>query len=489
MEVILALIKKIIPRKLFSSLQPIYHFIFSFLGAICYGFPANKMIVIGVTGTTGKTSSVYLIAKTLENLGQKVGYTSTAMFSDGNKEWLNDKKMTMPGRLFTQSMLSRMHKNSCRYAVIEVTSEGIRQFRHLFINYDILVFTGLYLEHIESHGSFENYRNAKGKLFAYLKKCRTKYLNDNNEVVKPKTQLQKLNLKRLKKTSIINLEDDQADYFLNFWAERKIAYASNDLLSDKFLADLSISGRKNLELVKYENIIAQATGTFFNVSLLSDSFLPGGKKEDIRTEDIKLKLLGDFNALNALTALIISFSQEFPLAKIKFALEKILSIVGRLERIEAGQDFTALVDYAFEPKALSRLYDNLKLIPHNKLIHVLGSAGGGRDKARRPLLGELASKQADIVIVTNEDPYDEDPWKIIEAVAVGAEEAGKIDNKDLFKILDRREAIAKAISLAESGDLLLFTGKGSEQFICLKNGVKEPWDERMVVKEEIKKAK
>lgn len=476
MEVILALVKKIIPRKLFKSLQPIYHYLWSFLGALRYGFPANKLIVIAVTGTTGKTSSVYLIAKTLENLGQKVGYTSTAMFSDGEKEWLNNKKMTMPGRLFTQSMLSRMVKNSCRFAVIEVTSEGIRQFRHLFINYDVLVFTGLYPEHIESHGSFENYRNAKGKLFAYLKKCRTKYINEDHLVVTPKTELQKLNLKRLKKTSIINLEDEQADYFLNFWAENKIAYAPAELLSAKFLEDLKLSGWSNLSLIKYEDIKAQASGTSFTVTL-----------GDQPKEDINLKLLGDFNALNALTAIIVSTTLDFNLAKIKLAVEKIPSIVGRLEKVELGQDFTALIDYAFEPKALGRLYDNLKLIPHNKLIHVLGSAGGGRDKARRPLLGALAGKQADIAIVTNEDPYDEDPWQIIEAVAEGAEDQGKVLNKDLFKILDRREAIAKAVNLAKTGDLLLVTGKGSEQFICLKNGVKEPWDERQVLSEEIRR--
>lgn len=483
MEIILALVKKIIPRKLFYSLQPVYHFVFSLLGAIRFGFPANKLIVIGVTGTTGKTSSVYLIAKTLENLGQKVGYTSTAMFSDGDKEWLNNKKMTMPGRLFTQSMLAKMVKNSCRYAVIEVTSEGIRQFRHLFINYDILVFTGLYPEHIESHGSFENYRNAKGKLFKYLKKCRTKYVNEQHEVVQTKTGLQKLNLKRLKKTTVINLEDEQADYFLDFWAERKVGYASKEFLSDKFLVDLRISGRNNLELFQYENIVASASGTSFSFSTSDNSLIL-----DDEIKAVNLRLLGDFNALNSITALIVTLKQDFLVTDIKAALEKIPSIVGRLEKIDVGQQFTALVDYAFEPKALARLYDNLKLIPHNKLIHVLGSAGGGRDKARRPILGELAGKTADIVIVTNEDPYDEDPWLIIEAVAAGVEAVGKIENKDFFKILDRREAIVKAISLSNDGDLLLLTGKGSEQFICLKNGVKEPWDERVVLKEEIKKS-
>jgi UDP-N-acetylmuramoyl-L-alanyl-D-glutamate--2,6-diaminopimelate ligase len=148
-------LKKVIPLRLFKMVQPVYHFVFSFLAAVFFRFPSRKLIVIGVTGTAGKTSTVYLIAKMLEKAGYKTGFTSTTIFSDGEHEWLNDKKMTMPGRFFIQKLISKMVKNGCRFAVVETTSEGIKQFRHRFINYDILVFTGLYPEHIESHGSFE----------------------------------------------------------------------------------------------------------------------------------------------------------------------------------------------------------------------------------------------------------------------------------------------------------------------------------------------
>jgi UDP-N-acetylmuramoyl-L-alanyl-D-glutamate--2,6-diaminopimelate ligase len=166
-------IKKLLPHKLFKALQPIYHYIIAFLAALVYRFPSRKMIVIGVTGTAGKTSTVYLISKTLTAAGYKTGFTSTAVFSDGDKEVLNDKKMTMPGRFFIQRSLHRMIMNGWRYAIVETTSEGIKQFRHRFINYDILVFTGLYPEHIESHGNFDNYKKAKGKLFKHLKHCST----------------------------------------------------------------------------------------------------------------------------------------------------------------------------------------------------------------------------------------------------------------------------------------------------------------------------
>lgn len=152
-----------------------------------------------------------------------------------------------------------------------------------------------------------------------------------------------------------------------------------------------------------------------------------------------------------------------------------------------GAGFTVIVDYAFEPEALKKIYNTILKLEHNKIIHVSGSAGGGRDVARRPKLGALAGKQADIVIVTNEDPYDDDPKIIIDQVAAGAADAGKAVNQNLFKIEDRREAIKKALSLAQTDDIVLITGKGCEQAICVAEGKKIKWDDREVVKEELKK--
>jgi len=224
MEKLLHNIKKYIPTKLFNALQPAYHFLLGALAAVWYGWPSNKLIVIGVTGTTGKTTSLYLMAKMLNSAGYKTGFTSTAMFNDGQSEWLNDKKMTMAGRFFTQKMLKRMVKNGCQYAIVETTSQGVEQYRHRFINYDILIFTGLYPEHIEAHGSFEKYKQAKGKLFAHLKQGKTKYANDKKRVVKADSGLKKIEANRVKKTIIVNGDDANANYFLDFWAEEKWEY-------------------------------------------------------------------------------------------------------------------------------------------------------------------------------------------------------------------------------------------------------------------------
>lgn len=464
-------LKKLIPKKLFNALQPAYHFLLSLTAAVFSGFPSRCLIVIGVTGTAGKTSTVYMIAKMLSAAGYKTGFTSTAVFSDGEKEWLNDKKMTMPGRFFIQKMINRMVKNGCRYAVIETTSEGIKQFRHRFINYDVLVFTGLYPEHIESHGSFEKYKEAKGKLFAHLHRFGNKYADDKKQVRHTKRGLMKLNLSRIKKTAIINGDDEQAAYFLNFWSEAKAVYSLDPA------ADLS----------------SLATGLSSEAAVKDFSFLRGellesdasGLEIEVSNQHVHLNLLGSFNAYNALAAYSVGLDQGIAPEKIKVGLESVRQLAGKMEIIKAGQEFTAIVDYSFEPKALEKLYSTISVLPHRRLIHVLGSAGGGRDKARRPIMGRLAAENADMVIVTNEDPYDEDPATIINQVAAGAEMSGKVNGEDLFKILDRTEAIKKAVYLAKKNDIVLLTGKGAEQYICLANGEQQPWDDREALKQAI----
>jgi len=462
MDKFLNILKKLIPRKIFQKAQPAYHFLLNWLAALVYKYPSEKMIVVGVTGTTGKTTSVYMTAQVLENAGYKVGYTSTALFSDGEKLWLNDKKMTMVGRFFTQKILSQMMKNGCQYAIVETTSEGIRQYRHRFINYDILVFTGLYPEHIESHGSFENYKQAKGELFAHLKKGKTKYTDDEKKTQKVDKNIKKIDLNRVKKTIIANGDDDEVNYFLDFWAERKIIYTQ---------AEDYETEREDLDKIfSYDDIQVDKKGVKFNWE----------------NKPVKLQLLGKHNAQNSVTAATVASSQDIEKEIIIKGLESIKSIAGKMERIEEGQNFTVIVDYAFEPRAMENLYTTLESLDYNNLIQVLGAAGGGRDTEKRPKLGKMAGEKAEKVIVTNEDPYDEDPETIIAQVASGAEYAGKREGKDLFKITDRREAIRKALELARENDIVLITGKGCEQAICLAGGEKKKWDDREVVREELR---
>lgn len=424
-----SLIKKIIPPFFIQW----YHWSLAYLGAFLYGFPSNKLVVIGVTGTNGKSTVVNLIGKILKEAGFKVSWIATTNFCLDDKEWLNDQKMTMLGRFKAQKFLADSVRADCKYIIIETSSEGIKQFRHLGINYDIAVFTNLTPEHLESHGSFENYKEAKGKLFRHL-------------TSKPK---KKINSQMVDKIIIVNADDEHVGYFLSFPADKKLTF-SIDHLSD----------------FRATNIDLKPGGTSFNL----DSLV------------FKTNLLGKVNVYNCLVAIAVGKTQDINYEIIKQALQKYPGMPGRFEFINKGQNFKVMVDYAPEPESVKRLYEILQLFQFNKIIHVLGSCGGGRDKARRPVLGKLAAEKADVVIVTNEDPYDEDPQTIIDQVVAGAQDRGKTLNQNLFKILDRKEAIKKALSLAQEGDLVLITGKGCEQFICVARGKKIPWDDREVVR-------
>lgn len=455
MDKILLICKKIIPKSLFKAIQPCYHKTLSYMARFFYGNPSNKMIIVGVTGTNGKSSTTHLIAKALEARGDKTGETSTVFFKNGEKERFNDKKMTMLGRFALQKMLKQMVKNRCKYAVIETSSEGIKQFRHLGINYDVAVFTNLTPEHIESHGGFENYKKAKLNLFKHLERSKIK----------------KIDGERIDKTIIANLDDEHAKDFLNFKVDKKIGITTKG-------KNNSLAGK----ILKAENIEIKEGGTNF----------------EIINERINLKLIGGFNVYNALLAIGVGISEGFSVKELKDEVEKVKVIDGRMEYIKMGQDFKVIVDYAPEPESLKQVYKNIKSLkapisksrsqnPDLKIIHVLGSCGGGRDVARRPVLGRLAGKNADYVIITNEDPYDDDPMKIIDDVAAGVIKGGKVLDKNLFKTLDRRKAIKKALTLAKKNDIVLITGKGSEQAMCVAGGKKIPWDDRMVVREELKK--
>ena len=445
----------------------------NWLAAVWYGFPSNKLIVVGITGTTGKTTTVFMTAELLRQAGLKVGYTSTAMFSDGNRDWLNSKKMTMLGRFFTQQMLQKMVKNRCDVAIVETTSEGIVQNRHRFINYDIAEFTGLYPEHIDSHGSFENYKKAKLGLFEHLERCHTKQFSSGSTtgdpVVEPleksKVESQKVSVE---KTIIVNLDDDLAGEFLDFEVDRKIGFkkveSKNPPKSSR--AQILTPFTQGVEKIDYQFLEMNKVGTRF----IFDGM------------EVQLKILGDFNALNATAAGCIGKALGIDNEQIKKGLESIESLPGRLERIEEEQDFTVIVDYAFEPVAVSKLYETIKVLEPNKIIHVFGSTGGGRDLSRRSKLGKIAGEKADYVIVTNEDPYDDDPMEIIKDVAEGAKEVGKVQDEDLFLVEDRKEAIKKAVSLAKKRDIVLATGKGSEQAIAVKDGKLIPWDDRETVR-------
>jgi UDP-N-acetylmuramoyl-L-alanyl-D-glutamate--2,6-diaminopimelate ligase len=394
-----SLIKKILPSFVLSW----YHLSLAFLGAFIYRFPSRNLKVIGVTGTNGKSTTVEFISKIFDEAGIKTASQSSIRFKIGKKEWPNAYKMTMPGRFFIQKFLRQAADAKCKYAVIEVTSEGIKQFRHKFIDFDAAVFTNLSPEHIEAHGGFEKYKSAKGELF-----------------------------KVVKNIHIINVEDGNADYFMGFAAKKKITYGLE-------------RGDVTLQTAKF-----------------------------------KLQLSGGFNNYNALCAIAVGLSQGINLQTCEKAVEKIKVIPGRMEEV-VSEPFKIFIDYAFTPNALEKVYSGIrKDFSPSKMICVLGSCGGGRDKWKRPVLGQIAGKYCDRVIITNEDPYEEDPMSIINQVAQGVKEKAE-------KITDRKDAIKSAIKTASKNDVVIITGKGCEPWMCVAGGKKIAWNEREIVKEEFGK--
>ncbi len=432
-------IKKFIPRPFIS----LYHFFLARFASFYYGNPSKKMIVIGVTGTNGKSTTVRLIAQALMALGHKVGFVSTSEIQVGEKRYLNDMKMTMPGKFILQKFLKQMFDAQCVYAIIETSSQGVEQFRHIGINYDVAVFTNLTPEHIEAHGGFENYKRAKGKFFSHLTKMPRKTIEG----------------KKIKKIIVVNLDDAHAPFFLQFFADIKIGFGAS--------GSYDIAG---IEELRAKDI----------------DLKPGGSRFSLRDIAFSTNLLGMHNVYNALAALSAVFGLGLKIQKAQHAFENII-VPGRMEFINEGQDFTVIVDYAPEPQGVSKLYKTLEFLDKNKIIHVFGSCGGGRDRTRRKVLGRMAGKFSDYVIATNEDPYDDDPMEIINEVAQGAKEMGKKENENLFILLDRREAIRKALSLAQAKDIVLITGKGCEQAIVVKDNEKIPWDDRRVAREELRK--
>jgi len=442
------LIKKIIP----SFLLNFYYLFFPFLGNIIYGCPSKKLKVIGITGTNGKSTVANLVTDIFEEAGFSVASMSSIRFKIAEKEWENTLKMTMPGRMMIQKFLNQAVRAGCDYAVLEVTSEGIKQFRHKFIEFDVAVLTTLTAEHIESHGSFAKYKEAKGELFKSLfARC----ANQTEETL------------RTRKISIVNLDNPHSDYFLGFPANEKYGFTISSFRNQERKKEPVQN--KDLKVIAAEE-----------VDILSD-----GVKFFFNGSEFNLKLIGKFNVYNALAAISVGVSQGINLETIRKALTRVEKIPGRMEII-AVDPFTVIVDYAHTPDALEEVYCTIQnqLISSGKqkIRCVLGSAGGGRDKWKRPEMGKIAAKYCDQIILTNEDPYNEDPEQILSEIESGVIEGEKQDIT--VKILDRKEAIREVLISANPGDVVIITGKGSEPWLMVKRK-RISWDDREIVRTEL----
>lgn len=416
LDTTLQAIKRLIPKRLFAAGAKLYHPLLSYTGALVYGLPSRRLKVIGVTGTKGKSTTVYFITKILHDAGVPVAAVGSLGFCIRDRQWPNTLKMTMPGRWKLQKFLRSAVSAGCTHVVMEVPSEGLAQGRHRGIRFSCAVFTGLHPEHLEAHGSLDAYRAAKQILF---RSCRDLH--------------------------VINRDDPDADYFIAVPARKRVTYG--------------IAGGD------YQATDVQAGPQ-------DASFMLG------RTR-VHLNVGGRFNVLNALAAVAVADAFGVPASKAAEALETIDHIPGRMEWIRK-EPFGVVVDYAHTPDSLRAVYRTLK--PEGgRLLCVLGAAGGGRDAWKRPEFGRIAEQYCDAIYLTDEDPYDEDPERIIEDIASGISGPGQ--SSKVQRIMDRRAAIGEALTDARGGDIVVITGKGSETSMALAGGRKLPWSDAQTVRD------
>jgi len=443
-------IKSFIKNAISEDMLLKYHGVKSNFASVIFGNPSKQMKVIGITGTKGKSTAANFIWAVLQKNGIKTGLIGTANIRIGDSEFPNVSHMTMPGAMGMQRLLSRMKKAGCEIVVMEVTSEGIKQHRNDNIYYSVGMFTNLSPEHLQSHNnSFEEYKNTKKKFFRQLK-------NQNAELI------------------IVNNDNEYSHEFLEEDIQKKITVSMKHNAQEDGIA---------------QNIYAEITNitpdkTFFSVYI------------NEKKEKYALKIGGDKNVENALLAIAMGKHCNLSAAQIQLGFDSLSIIPGRMERIDEGQGYSVFVDYAHEKLSMEFILKTARACVsenNGKVIILLGAEGGGRDVTKREIMGRQVGKSAkdggaDFVIVSNVDPYEDDPTEIAEGIAIFSEKEGKIRNENLFVIEDRRAGIAKALELGKENEnnIVFITGKGSEQSIVI-GGVSSPWDDRTVVREELQK--
>lgn len=430
-------IKRIVPKQAINA----FHYSEALAASFAYRNPSRHMIVIGIVGSKGKTTLANLLWAALSGDGSKVGLIGTANIRIGNDEQLNPYHMTMPGRHRLQKTLHTMRQANCRYAIMEVPSEGQAQWRHVGIAFDVLIFTNVTKELMASHDySLEKLHTHNQRVFQQVARQKSKLINGR---VQPK----------------ILIANADAEHFPQYFAH---------------VADI----RRSYSLTHKSNYHAKNIVTAAG----SSSFV-------VNKHGYKIPLPGAVNVSNATGAIAAALELGKSPQEIQKGLSSLTVIPGRMEQINIHprQKFTVVVDYAHEEtgmEALMKTAADMRRKSTQRIITLLGAEGGGRDEKKRPIMGHIAMSGSDFVILSNVDPYRDNPDKIIADIAQGVEEAKGLRNHTYFAIPDRREGIRKALSLAKPGDIVLITGKGSEQSIII-DGKKSAWDDRDVVREEL----
>jgi len=429
------IVQPLVPKSALNS----FHYGESIIASRKYKNPSESMIVIGIVGSKGKTTTANMLWSILSASGAKVGLIGTANLRFGQKEELNPYHMTMPGAFIMQKILSKMATQKCDYVIMEVPSEGQTQYRHIGINYDMLIFTNVTKELMAAHNfSLETLHKHNKRVFKKLFGSKRKSING----------------KTIPKTIVANIDNKYAKDYMAFKADNKITFGT---------------GQSDYQL---QNVKDTTDGISFGIN----------------QDDYNVRILGKINSINAAGAIAAAKALGVTASAIKKGLSKLPTIPGRMEVIEGKQPFTVIVDYAHEQASMTALMDSARdMKPKGaKVITLLGAEGGGRDEAKRPEMGAIAMKGSDIIVLSNVDPYEDDPMDIINDIKKGAVKAGGKIDKNMFIIADRRAGILKALELASKDDIVLITGKGAEQSIVV-DGKSSPWDDRKVVREELEK--
>lgn len=398
-----------------------------------YGQPSKRMTMIGVTGTNGKTTTTYLIDRILSDYGLKTGLIGTIQMKyDGRSFPMSG---TTPEALELQRSLYEMAQTGTQFCVMEVSSHALEQGRVKGTDFRTAVFTNLTQDHLDYHNSVEDYQRAKGLFFSRL----------GNAFAKEEKQ---------RKYAVLNADDKASGQFAKLTAAEVITYG----LDEK--ADVRASG-----------IAITAQGTSFYVDTFRGS------------TDISIKMIGKFNVYNTMAAIACALLENIPLQDIKKSLESVPGVEGRVETVDAGQPFAVIVDYAHTPDGLDNVLCTIKEFAQNRVLTVFG-CGGDRDKSKRPIMGKIAARLSDIVIVTSDNPRTEEPEQILQDIEAGLLEDGVSENC-YHLIVDRRQAIKKAIEMASPGDVVLIAGKGHETYQLIAGKVFD-FDDRIVAKEAIR---
>ncbi len=414
-------VKKVIPKKLFRKVEPYGHLGEAFTLNTLNGFPAKSLKVIGVTGTNGKTSTAFLINRMMHEAGYKVGLMTTVAYGVGDDIKPQVHHVTNVAVPELMKRLKWMKSQGAEWLVLETTSHALAQNRIWGIPYSVAVMTNVTHEHLDYHGTFENYRDAKRKLF--------KLANRNKNGLR---------------AGVINADDPSAGLFAGDIA--------NPLTYGIKAGDL-----------RAKNVKLTTSGSTYTARIGADEYA------------IKCQLPGEFNVYNSLAAIGVGHILGISKEGIEQGIATLEGVEGRMTTIDEGQDFEVIVDFAHTPDSFEKLLKGIRPVVKDKLIVLFGSAGR-RDKAKRPEQGMIAGKYADEVILTEEDDRDEDGNQILAEIAAGAEKSGKARDKNLFLILDRTEAIKFALGQAKKGDTVLLLGKGHEKTIERADG-DHPWDE------------